>query len=60
MKCPYRFVTSSRATAAITVEETEEFAECYGDGCPFFEPSSQWQCLRAKAEYKGAVPQEDE
>ena len=59
MKCPYRYVTRSTALEAITVEEEEEFAECYGGQCPFYDVSSEWKCLRAKAEFQGGAPSYD-
>lgn len=57
MKCPYRYVTKSTALEAITVEEEEKFAECYGEDCPFHDGSSVWKCLRAKTEYWGGNPE---
>ena len=60
MICPYRYVTKSTALGAITVEETEEYATCHGEDCPFFDGSGVWQCLRAKAEYKGSVNEYEE
>ena len=55
MRCPYRYCTRSTALGSITVEETEEYGECYGRECPFYDAESVWKCLRAKAEYTGGV-----
>lgn len=52
MKCPYRKIveTKHQYNSDIT---TEEFCECYGVKCPFYEkPYGNEECTKAKKDGK--------
>lgn len=38
MKCPYRIEKSIANNGSYI----EDYAECYGDECPFYEPERHW------------------
>ena len=61
MKCPYRKITENHFIYGTTIVSStnEEFAECYGEECPFFKldrKRKSIECLRAKIDIESAQP----
>ena len=54
IRCPYRLTTTTKAAGFTDNMEykIEEFPDCHGSTCPFYEPH-QKICLRVKNELGG-------
>lgn len=56
MKCPYRKITKHQQMGISSTDtlDVEEFAECYGNECPFY--YERWQIIDVGTGSRGNVP----